>query len=435
MNIMKWLYPGLQIKRWLIVFWIGLIIFSLGIILMINIKIPVSIELKIISLVKLLTDKDISSFWVDFTFILLGLVIMILGIRFWFKSIYTAIMPYENKKVLEVLLERGQLKQSHKIIAIGGGTGLSSLLRGLKILTSNIAAIVAVTDDGGSSGRIKEELKILPPGDIRNCLVALANEESLMSELFQYRFSSGKDLKGHNFGNIFLAAMSNITGNFYDAVKQSSKILAISGKVLPATLDIVMLCAELENGAIVEGETNISKSRTLIKRLFLKPAECLPLPEVINSISEAEVILFGPGSLYTSVICNLLVPGIVEEIKKSKAVKIYICNIMTQPGETTGFKASDHLKTIYQYTGEKFFDYIIVNNTFPSREFLERYKEDGSQVVVNDMEVLSNMDIKVLQANLLLEDNYLRHNPGILAEKIMEIVAGISEKIDRHLEG
>lgn len=428
MNFIKWLYPGLQVKRWLIVFWVGLIIFSIGIILMINIKIPVTIELRIISLIKLITDKDISAFWVDLLFVLLGLILMILGIRFWFKSIYTAVMPYENKKVLEVLLERGHLKHGHKIIAIGGGTGLSSLLRGIKIFTSNIAAVVAVTDDGGSSGRIREELKILPPGDIRNCLVALANEESLMSELFQYRFSSGKDLKGHNFGNIFLAAMSNITGNFYEAVKQLSKILAISGKVLPTTLDLSMLCSELEDGTIIEGETNISKSKVPIKRLFLKPADCTPLPEVLTSISEADAIIFGPGSLYTSVICNLLVSGIVDEIKKSKAVKIYICNIMTQPGETTGFKASDHLKAIYNYTGEKFFDYIITNNSYPSKEFLERYKEEGSQVVENDTEILNKMSLKVIEANVLLEDNYLRHNPTALAEKIMEIVTGHQDK-------
>lgn len=427
MNIIKWLYPGLQVKRWLVIFWIGLIIFSLGIILMINIEIPLAIELAILSVVQTLFSVNISPIWVDLFFILLGLILMVLGIKFWFKSIYTAVMPYEGKKLLEVLLERGHLKHGYKIIAIGGGTGLSSLLRGLKIFSSNITAIVAVTDDGGSSGRIREELNILPPGDIRNCLVALANEESLMSELFQYRFSSGRDLKGHNFGNIFLAAMANTTGNFYDAIKLSSKILAISGKVLPATLDISVLSAELEDGTRVEGETRISKSSLPIKRLFLNPSDCKPLPEVLTAIAEADAIILGPGSLYTSVICNLLIPGVVEAIKRSKGVKIYICNIMTQNTETTGFKASEHLKAIYKYTGENLFDYIIVNNKYPSKH-IERYKEEGSMVVQNDYEALKKMNIKVMEDNVLLEDNYLRHNPAALAEGIMKIIESRQEE-------
>ncbi|MFH1454249.1 MAG: gluconeogenesis factor YvcK family protein [Armatimonadota bacterium] len=426
MNIIKWLYPGLRVKRWLFVFWAGLIIFSIGIILMINIKIPISIELTILSWIKTVFHKNISAFWVDMFFVLLGLILMVLGIRLWFKSIYTAIVPYENKKVLEVLLERGHLKQGYKIITMGGGTGLSSLLRGLKIFTSNITAVVAVTDDGGSSGRIREELNILPPGDIRNCLVGLANEESLMSELFQYRFSSGRDLKGHNFGNILLAAMTNITGNFYEAIKLSSKILSICGKVLPATLDIGVLCAELEDGKIVEGESNISKSTSPIKRLFLKPSSCTPLPEVLSAITEADAIILGPGSLYTSVICNLLIPGMIEGIKNSKAVKIYVCNIMTQQGETTGFKASDHLKAIYKYTGENFFDYVILNSKHPSK-YLERYKEEGAQVVQNDYDQLAKMNIQTVEDNILLEDTYLRHNPTALAGSIIKAIAANQE--------
>lgn len=427
MDLIKWLYPGLRVKRWLTIFWIGLIIFSIGIILMINIKIPVSIELGIISLFKTLFNKEVEAFWVDLFFVFLGLVLMVLGIRFWFKSIYTAVMPYENKKILEVLLERGHLKHGYKIVALGGGTGLSSLLRGLKIFSSNITATVAVTDDGGSSGRLRDELNILPPGDIRNCLVALANEESLMSELFRYRFSMGKDLKGHNFGNLFLAAMTNITGDFEKAVNQSSKILSIAGRVMPATLDISVLSAELEDGSIIEGESKISKSSKPIKKLFLNPPDCKPLPAVLTAISEADAVIMGPGSLYTSVICNLLIPGIAETIKNSKAVKIYICNIMTQPGETANFTASDHLKSIYKYTGDNFFDYIIVNNKYPSKH-IERYKEEGAEVVKNEYDQLRKMNIKIIEDNVLLEDNYLRHNPAALAENIIKIIAGLTPK-------
>lgn len=421
MRAVKWFYPGLQVKRWFLVFWIGLIVFSLGVLLIISIKIPIAIEIKIANLIKKLIGRNIPYLWIDLSFIFLGLILMVLGIRQWFSSIYTAVIPYEKKKLVEVLYERGQLKHGFKIVTLGGGTGLSSLLRGLKHYTSNLTAIVTVSDDGGSSGKLRQILGILPPGDIRNCLTALASEESLMSELFQYRFPAGIGLQGHSFGNLFLAAMTGICGDFEKAVKQSGKILAVSGKVLPATLNTTMLCAKMSDGSITEGESAISRSSLSIEKVFLKPVDCQPLPESLQKIKEADAIILGPGSLYTSLICNLLIPGITEAIKQSKAIKIYVLNIMTQRGETDNFTASDHIKTITDHIQVQPFNYILINNKNPSK-LLEKYAEEGAKPVEIDFEELKTIGIKPILADILSEDLHLRHHPKKLAESIIKTI-------------
>src|ERR1700689_4068085 len=277
-----------------------------------------------------------------------------------------------------------------RIVAIGGGTGLSSLLHGLKRFAQEpreieITAVVTVTDDGGSSGRLRRDFDVLPPGDIRNCMVALSEDEALLSKLFQYRFSEGRGLKGHSFGNLFLTALTDLTGDFSKAVKLSSEILASLGRIYPSTNAKVVLEAELENGKIVKGETKIGKSRSRIRRIHLLPRDSQPLPETLAAIAEADLITLGPGSLFTSVIPNLLVEGIAPAIQRSRALKAYFVNLMWQPGETIGFRASDHVKAIHEHAGVDLLDVVVVNTT-PIRPAQRRkYAAEKAQPVVNDI--------------------------------------------------
>lgn len=274
-------------------------------------------------------------------------------------------------------------------VAIGGGNGLSTLLSGLKrfvgptetepVWLSNLSAIVAVSDDGGSSGRLRDELQMLPPGDIRNCMVAMSEDSHLLSKLFQHRFRGNGELGGHSFGNLFLAAMTEITGDFAQAVKLSSEILASKGHIYPATTDDVHLAAELADGTIVNGETNIGKLGSKVKRLFLEPENCHPMPEALAAIYEADVITIGPGSLFTSLIPPILVKGVAEAIADSPAVKVFVCNLMTQPGETDGFSSLRHLEIVREYAPEIDFDYVVVNNRPISDTQLQRYADEGAQ--------------------------------------------------------
>src|SRR3989441_7946039 len=252
-----------------------------------------------------------------------------------------------------------------RIVAMGGGTGLSALLQGLKKYAQpsapavDITAVVTVSDDGGSSGRLRREFEVLPPGDIRNCMVALSEDEALLSRLFQYRFQSGRGLKGHSFGNLFLTALTRVTGDFHEAVKVSSEVLRIAGSIYPATATNIVLEAVLQDGRHVTGETAITKSQSGISRIHLLPEKCLPLPETLKAIAEADLITLGPGSLFTSVIPNLLVEGIPDAIRRSPAVKAYFVNLMWQPGETMNYRASDHLRAIYSHSGEGLIDYVV----------------------------------------------------------------------------
>ena len=287
-----------------------------------------------------------------------------------------------------------------KVVVIGGGTGLSTMLRGLKQYTSHITAIVTVGDDGGGSGKLREDLGMLPPGDIRNCILALADTEPLMEDLLQYRFTEGS-LKGQCFGNLFLAAMAGISENFEDAVQKMSSVLAVKGKVLPVTLDDMKLVAELENGEIIEGESKIPSEvivrKTRIKKLAIKPIDAKPLEEAIKAINNADVIIMGPGSLYTSIIPNLLVKGIPEAICKSPAKKVYISNVMTQPGETDGFKVSNHLKVLMDYGVAGNIDYVIANNGIIPPDIKEKYARENAELVVLDYENISNLNVNVIE--------------------------------------
>ena len=313
-----------------------------------------------------------------------------------------------------------------KIVAIGGGTGLSTLLHGLKRYARSpreveITAIVTVTDDGGSSGRLRRELNILPPGDIRNCMVALSEDEALLSQLFQYRFARGRGLKGHSFGNLFLTALTNLTGDFAQAVKVSSEILASLGRIYPSTAENVTLEAELENGRIVRGETRISRSRFPIRRIRLSPRVCKPLPETLQAIAQADLITFGPGSLFTSLIPNLLVQGIPEAIRRSRALKAFYVNLMWQPGETMGFRASDHVAAINKHVKQSLLDVAIVNTRTISARQRRKYAAEHVHSVVNDVDRLERMGLEVVTADLLGDSDIVRHDPRVAAEVAVEL--------------
>jgi uncharacterized cofD-like protein len=302
-----------------------------------------------------------------------------------------------------------------RIVCIGGGTGLSALLHGLKRYPVDITAVVTVSDDGGSSGRLRREFDVLPPGDIRNCMVALSEDEALLSRLFQYRFHAGRGLKGHSFGNLFLTALTHIIGNFSDAVRASAEVLKIAGRIYPSTERDVTLEAVLANGAIVSGETRISRSRQRIETIRLRPRRCRPHPATLAAIAQADLITFGPGSLFTSVIPNLLVEGIPQAIRRSPAVKAYLVNLMWQPGETTNFTASDHVQAIQKHAGGKLLDYALVN-TRPIRAALrQRYARQEAQPVENDLDRILEMGIQVMGGNFLQESEKVRHNPAEIA--------------------
>lgn len=319
-----------------------------------------------------------------------------------------------------------------KLVAIGGGTGLSTVLSGLKELVGDrhraglwleaLSAIVTVSDDGGSSGRLRDELQMLPPGDIRNCMVALSEDSTLLSQLFQHRFRGEGGLGGHSFGNLFLAALTEVTGDFVEAVRLSSEVLASKGRIYPSTLNDVRLVAELEDGRQVRGETRIAASHSPIRRLWLEPEKCLPLPEALAAIRSADVLTIGPGSLYTSILPNLLVARVAECIGESRAVKMFICNMMTQPGETDGYTARKHLEVVRRYAPEIEFDFVVVNNRPISREQSECYAAEGArQIGLMDhmLEEEFGDEAEIMRADLLDEGEKVRHSPEKLARAIL----------------
>ncbi|EEG77869.1 gluconeogenesis factor YvcK family protein [Dethiobacter alkaliphilus] len=317
------------------------------------------------------------------------------------------------------------------ITSIGGGTGLSTLLRGLKAYSSNLSAIVAVTDDGGSSGRLRENLGMLPPGDIRNCLLALANTEPLLERVFQYRFANGEGLEGHNLGNLFLAALTEEFG-FEEAVVAASRVLAVKGQVLPVTLDKLDLVARLDDGRLIRGESRIPEEQGKIERLHLEPDTSQIYPGAARAIADAEIVVIGPGSLYTSVLANLLVPGVAEALRESKAKKIYICNVMTQPGETDDYTAADHLQAIYDHVGPGLVDMVVVNDNLDIPDpLLEKYANDGAVPVVPDKDRLRQMDVDVQTAALISHEALVRHDQDALARKIISQAQAMRKKRKR----
>lgn len=410
-----WLVPGLKVKRWLLLTFTGIFLLGLGVAIHFNLH-PVHFSIEILRAIA----AKLPAAYSGTLAIILGIIFFFFGWRKANRSIFEAILPQNREKVLEALYRKHKLSRGPKIVAIGGGTGLSTILRGLKRITNNLTAVVTVGDDGGSSGRLREEMGVLPPGDIRNCIAALADEEKLVTELFQYRFKQGEGLEGHSFGNLFLSALCSISGDMVTAVKESSKVLAIRGRVLPSTLDDMRLVADMEDGREISGESNIPRAEGKIKKIRTEPQNLRALPEVIEAIYDADLIIMGPGSLYTSVIPNLLIPEIAKAISLARARKIYICNVMTQPGETDNFNASDHLKAIIDHASYKnIVDTIFVNDKL-TPEMIERYKKEDSYPVENDLEELHRLKVNVVCKRLIQdsEEGVVRHSPLKISRSI-----------------
>jgi uncharacterized cofD-like protein len=422
----KWLSPGLSVKRWFLISLGGVFLASLGLAIWVKLT-PIFWMLELLRGF-LGTIAGILPNYISGPLVLLfGLLLLLWGQSRTVGSITEVLRPDSDEELIDVLLAHRRLYRGPKIVVIGGGTGLSTLLRGLKTYSANISAIVTVADDGGSSGRLRQEFGVLPPGDIRNCLAALADEEKLLTELFQYRFRAGDGLTGHSFGNLFLTAMSDITGDLERAVAASSKVLAVRGQVLPATLSDVRLWAELEDGRRIDGESNIPKAGGKIVNIGCIPANPPALPAAIKAIKEADYIIIGPGSLYTSLIPNLLVPDIADAIAQSKAPRIYVCNIMTQPGETESYTVADHIRAIDAACGQRrLFDAVMVHKKSPSSQSLIRYAQQNSHPVFLDREAVSQLGRRIVLANVLYEDEIgvVRHDPQKLAKVLLRWYSG-----------
>lgn len=322
-----------------------------------------------------------------------------------------------------MVIHRIKNERVPRIVVMGGGTGLSVMLRGLKEKPLDITAIVTVADDGGSSGILRSELQMPPPGDIRNVLTALADVEPLLSDMLSYRFSNGSGLAGHSLGNLILAAITDISGDFVTAVRELSRVFAVRGRVLPAAGQAVILKAEMEDGSIVTGESKIPEAGGKISRIFIEPEEVEPLPEAVEAIREADAILIGPGSLYTSIIPNLLVPKLAEAVLENEnAIKIFVCNVMTQPGETDDYTVSDHLEAIYKHVGHHLFDYVIVNDGEIPAQVQDFYAEKGAKPVQVDWDVVTGRGYKMIADTLILFRRYLRHDADKLSQHIYQLV-------------
>jgi uncharacterized cofD-like protein len=482
-TFLKWFHPGMHVKRWILLGFIGLLMFLLGMGIIIQVRGSRGETLAIRIADWLIQQAHIHNAHPG----ILGLILSLVGIILSLFAMLRLILSLTNALdpelapggLVDVIYQKRRLTQGRKIVVIGGGTGLSTMLRGLKQYSANITAIVTVADDGGSSGKLQKQLGILPPGDIRNCLVALADSEPQMTQLFQYRFRNsvrptdresvsaaakaasrlpdtttvpafapnvsaqnagadlvsgpgssaldprlfGEGLRDHAFGNLLIAAMCAINGgDFERAVRETSRVLNIRGRVLPSTVDHVRLRAEMEDGSFLDGETTIAHSDLKIKRVSLVPGDACPVKGAIEAIQSADVIVIGPGSVYTSIIPNLLVTGVSEALRQSRAKKVYVCNVMTQRGETVGYSALDHVKAIEHHARQRVFDYVLVNTGRPTQELLEKYRAYGSMLVEPDIERIKAEGYRPIGGDYINQTDVVRHDAGMLAEAIMRLL-------------
>lgn len=423
MHYWKWLYPGMGVKRWLLVMGIGVVLISAGLTWLVDIEVLGAIEREALNWLQRLLGwlPEWITPAVGATAAVAGIALIGVGLRGLIRSLLEAAVPDAVHNLADVVYNTQHLRKGPKVVVVGGGTGLSTMLRGLKEWTSNITAIVTVADDGGSSGRLRVEMGVLPPGDVRNTLVALADTESLMEKLFQYRFETGDGLRGHTFGNLFIAAMTDITGDFEQAVRESSKVLAVRGRVLPSTLDPVTLHAEYEDGSSAAGESSIARPGRRIDRVYLNPSDPKPLDEALRALREADVIVLGPGSLYTSVLPNLLVPGIAETIRRSKAVRLYVCNVMTQPGETDGYKASDHVRALIEHAGKDIVDYALIHRGRVSPALEKKYRRIGQHPVMADVRTVRTLGVQPVARSMVSQSDLVRHDAALLTVAIEDL--------------
>lgn len=420
-RFLRWLYPGLRVKRWLLILLAGLALASVGTTFAIGVGNMMELTDVIAGLVGPVFATR-ASVLIGAVLAAAGLFLVMWSMRQMIKSVSEPLRVRDDRELVDVLLEDRDRPRGPSVVAIGGGTGLANLLRGLKHQTSDITAIAAVSDDGGSSGRLQREMKTLPPGDVRNCLVALADDEAMMSRLLQYRFEDVPSVSGHSLGNLFIAALASITGDFERAVKETSKVLAIRGRVLPATLDSVTLCARLEGGTIIRGETMVGDNGGALEEVFLDPPGPEALPEAVEAIKSADIVVIGPGSTYTSLIPNLLVPGVAEALKSCSALRVFICNVMTQPGETDLLtRASDQVRALTDHAGGKVFDFVLINEAVPSPEVLSRYEGVGARIVEADADEVGRMGLIPICGDLISTDDYAWHDPEKLTPAILRL--------------
>lgn len=424
MGWISWLCPGINLKRWLLLFAVGVLLCALGLALFFNYQLMGKAEELLFQMTYLTTGRYSNHLIMGLGVLslLVGFGTMIYGTRRLISSVVSVVVPDKNGSLMETIFMQRKLTRGPAITVVGGGTGLSTLLRGMKYITNNCTAVVTSADDGGSSGRLRKELGIIPPGDLRNCLTALADREPLMERLMQYRFQGDSPLAGHCFGNLFIAAMAQAEGGMEAGLNATSQILKVRGRVIPSTLANIQLRARMFDGSIVAGESEIPKVRKRISRMMMAPADAPAANAAVEAIAHADVLIFGPGSLYTSVIPNLLVDGIREAILQSKAVKIYICNVMTQPGETDGYGAYEHVKALIDHAGAQFLDYVIVNDQDVTVEQLRQYNAEGSMPITPDVDKIRGLGITVVPARLISKRDLVRHDPRKLARVLIALI-------------
>jgi len=413
-QLVKWLYPGIHIKRWLLLLVVGVAIMGLGVAYLLR---EAYLSYTFPGVFYYLTLQFIPRYWRAVLFVVIAFLCF--GVGLW-KLSRALLEPVTSEFTL-----RGSLvDQIHgyrfsskglRIVAIGGGTGLSILLRGLKDVSPNLTAIVTVADDGGSSGRLRRDFGVLPPGDVRNCIAALSDTEPLIRSLFQYRFSEGSDLEGHSFGNLFIVAMSEVTGSFEEAIRATSRVLATRGQIVPSTLADVTLSALTVDGDRLYGESNIGHSPRPIREVFIEPPDAVPHPDAVRAILDADLIVFGPGSLYTSVLPNLLVRGIMDALKVTTAVKIYVSNVATQHGETDSFTVTDHINALERHVGRGAFHYVIANSNVSS-DLPEDWHSEPVRIGRDEVR-----DPRIVEMDVISEENRYRHDHRKLAAAILRL--------------
>jgi uncharacterized cofD-like protein len=414
-RIPRWLYPGMHLKRWLVLLFLGIAILGLGAAIFIR-DLYRSQAADEIAIVYWLTGA-----WMDPTLraavvAFIGLVLTGFGMWGLMRSVISPFVA-RGDSVMEVLYTKRYLARGPRIVAIGGGTGLSTLLRGIKGYSANITAVVAVADDGGSSGQLRQQLGIVPPGDIRNCIAALADAEPLMTQLMQYRFPTGSGLDNHAFGNLFIAAMTAVTGDFEEAVRESNRVLAVRGQVLPATSVPLNLSARLASGRLLNGQSGITRADEPIEEVFIEPGDVRANGEALERILEAEMIVIGPGSLFSSILPNLLITDVQDALRAAPGLKVYVCNVATQPGETAEMTASEHLRALFDHVGPDLVDYVIVNRSMEAR------RPEGwlAEPVEVDVRRLEELPVVIVEEDVVDPANAHRHDPAKLAAALMRL--------------
>ena len=424
MNWISWLCPGMNLKRWLLLFSGGVLCCAFSLALLFNDQTMGFVEEMLFRMSYMTTGRYNNGLMIlaGIVGIAAGLIIMFYATRRIVHSVIDSVMPENNGSLMETIFTQRKLSNGPAVTVVGGGTGLSTLLRGMKYITGNCTAVVTVADDGGSSGRLRQELGIIPPGDLRNCLVAMADREPLMERVLQYRFKGDSALAGHNLGNLFLAAIADTEGGMEEGLNAASQILRIRGHVIPSTLESIQIKADMTDGTSVLGESEISGAGKHIARLHMVPPDAPATKSAVKAIRDADVLIFGPGSLYTSVLPNLLVPGIRQAVLESKAFKIYVCNVMTQPGETDGYGAYEHVKALIDHVGSQFLDYVIVNDQEISEEQKKMYRAKGQEYVTPDIEKIESLGIKPIPTRLISKEDMVRHDPQKLAMVIISLI-------------